>query len=94
MDLHPAVAFGAAIIGASLLGGIGALLALPVAAALTALAQIYGTHHELIESEHFESPAQYEARMREVDEEKTRKKHARYRKLGLKKDQPSEEGTE
>ena len=49
---------------------------------------------ELIESEHFESPAQYEARMREVDEEKTRKKHARYRKLGLKKDQPAEEGAE
>jgi predicted PurR-regulated permease PerM len=94
MDLHPAVAFGAAIIGASLLGGLGALLALPVAAALTALFQIYGTHHELIESEHFESPAQYEARMREVDEEKTRKKHARYRKLGLEKDQPAEEGAE
>jgi len=84
MDLHPAVAFGAAIIGASLLGGLGALLALPVAAALTALAEIYGTHHELVESEHFESPQQYEMRMREVDEEKTRKKHERYRKLGLK----------
>jgi len=84
MDLHPAVAFGSAIIGASLLGGIGALLALPVAAALTALGQIYGVHHELVESEHFESPQQYAARMREVDEEKTRKKHERYRKLGLK----------
>ncbi len=99
MDLHPAVAFGSAIIGASLLGGIGALLALPVAAALTALAQIYGVHHELIESEHFESPQQYGARMREVDEEKTRKKHERYRKLGLKvKDSddgaPAAEGAE
>jgi predicted PurR-regulated permease PerM len=99
MDLHPAVAFGSAIIGASLLGGIGALLALPVAAALTALAQIYGVHHELVESEHFESPQQYAARMREVDEEKTRKKHERYRKLGLKvKDSddgaPAAEGAE
>ena len=94
MDLHPAVAFGAAIIGASLLGGLGALLALPVAAALTALAEIYGTHHQLVESERFESPEQYETRMREVDEEKTRKKHERYRKLGLKRQQPVEEGAE
>jgi len=84
MDLHPAVAFGSAIIGASLLGGIGALLALPVAAALTALAQIYGVHHELIESEHFESPQQYATRMRELDEDRTRKKHERYRRLGFK----------
>lgn len=94
MDLHPAVAFGAAIIGASLLGGLGAVLALPVAAALTALSDIYGTHHELVESERFESPGQYEARMREVDEAKTRKKHARYRKLGLKREQTVEEGAE
>ena len=75
MDLHPAVAFGSAIVGASLLGGLGALLALPVAAAATALTEVYGTHHELIESEDFESPEDYEARMREVDEAKTRRKH-------------------
>ena len=87
MDIHPAVAFGSAIVGANLLGGLGALLALPVAAAATALAQLYGTHHELIESETFESPAQYEARMREVDEEKTRKKHERYSRFGLKRDE-------
>jgi len=95
MDIHPAVAFGSAIVGASLLGGLGALLALPVAAAATALAQLYGTHHELIESETFESPAQYEARMREVDEEKTRKKHERYGRIGLKRDEDvAQEGAE
>jgi predicted PurR-regulated permease PerM len=94
MDLHPAVAFGAAIIGASLLGGLGALLALPVAAAITALAEIYGVHHELIESEHFESPQQYETRMRELDEERTRKKNERYRKLGFGGDRIAEEGAE
>jgi predicted PurR-regulated permease PerM len=81
MDLHPAVAFGSAIVGAQLLGGLGALLALPVAAAVTAVIQVYGTHNELIESEEFESPEQYEDRMREVDEEKTRKKHDRRRLL-------------
>ena len=80
MDLHPAVAFGAAIVGASLLGGLGALLALPVAAAATALVQVYGTHHEVVESERFESPEEYEKRMRAVDEEKTRKKHERRRR--------------
>lgn len=95
MDLHPAVAFGSAVVGVSLLGGLGALLALPVAAAMTALADVYGTHHQLIESETFESPQQYEARMREVDEEKTRKKHGRYRRFGLKRGQEvAEEGAE
>ena len=69
----------------SLLGGLGALLALPVAAAATALAEVYGTHHELIESETFESPEEYEARLKEVDEEKTRKKHERYRRFGIKR---------
>lgn len=80
MDLHPAVAFGAAIVGGSLLGGLGAVLALPVAAALTAIADLYGTHHEVIESERFESPEAYEERMREVDEEKTRKKYEHRRR--------------
>ncbi len=91
MDLHPAVAFGSAILGANLLGGLGALLALPVAAAATALAQLYGTHHELVESETFESPEQYEARMRQVDEEKTRKKHERYQRFGLKRDKSADQ---
>ena len=95
MDIHPAVAFGSAIVGASLLGGLGALLALPVAAAATALAQLYGTHHELIESETFESPAEYEARMREVDQEKTRKKHERYGRFGPKRQKDvAQEGAE
>jgi predicted PurR-regulated permease PerM len=85
MDLHPAVAFGSAIVGASLLGGLGALLALPVAAAATALSQIYGVHHDLIEHETFESPEQYATRMREVDEARTRRKHERYRRFGLRR---------
>jgi predicted PurR-regulated permease PerM len=93
MDLHPAVAFGSAIVGASLLGGLGALLALPVAAAVTALSQIYGVHHQLVEHESFESPEQYAARMREVDEARTRRKHDRYRRFGIKRGtKPAEEG--
>ena len=63
MDLHPAVAFGSAIFGAQLLGGLGALLALPVAATVTALVQTYLHRYDLIDSDRMESPEQYEARM-------------------------------
>ena len=70
MNLHPAVAFGAAIVGASLLGGVGALLALPVAATIVAIVQTYGDHYELVHSEHIESPEQYEKRMRETEDQK------------------------
>ncbi len=77
MNLHPAVAFGSAIIGASLLGGVGALLALPVAATIVAIVQTYGDHYELIHSEHIESPDQYEARMRETAEQKTARRARR-----------------
>ena len=51
MELHPAVAFGAALAGFSLLGAAGAILALPAAAMLQALAGEWGERHEVIESE-------------------------------------------
>jgi hypothetical protein len=41
-----------------------------VAATITSLAQTYGIHHDLIESETFESPEQYETRMREKEAQK------------------------
>jgi len=66
MNLHPAVAFGAAIVGASLLGGVGAILALPVAATIVAIIQTYGDHYDVIRSERIESPEEYEDRMREL----------------------------
>jgi predicted PurR-regulated permease PerM len=77
MNLHPAVAFGAAIVGASLLGGVGALLALPVAATIVAMVQTYGDHYELIHSEHIESPEQYKARMRESAEQRAARRAKR-----------------
>jgi predicted PurR-regulated permease PerM len=49
MSLHPAVAFGAVIAGAALLGGVGALLALPVAASLQAFFSTYVRRHEVVE---------------------------------------------
>jgi predicted PurR-regulated permease PerM len=77
MNLHPAVAFGSAIVGASLLGGVGALLALPVAATIVAVVQTYADHYELVHSEHIESPEEYEKRMRETEDEKARRRAKR-----------------
>ena len=74
MDLHPAVAFGAAIVGASLLGGVGALLALPVAATIVAIVQTYGDHYDLVGSTTIESPEEYEARMRLLAEQKAERR--------------------
>jgi predicted PurR-regulated permease PerM len=50
MELHPAVAFGAALAGASLLGFVGALLALPAAAMIQALVGELGTRYDVVES--------------------------------------------
>lgn len=51
MDLHPAVAFGAALAGLALLGPAGAILALPFSAMFQALASEWGRRHEVIDSE-------------------------------------------
>lgn len=51
MELHPAVAFGAALAGFSLLGAAGALLALPAAAMLQAIVGEWGVRHEVIENQ-------------------------------------------
>ena len=50
MEVHAAVAFGAAIVGGAIIGPIGAVLALPAAAMLQALAGSWGTHHEVIDN--------------------------------------------
>lgn len=50
LEVHAAVAFGAAIIGGAILGPIGAVLALPAAAMLQALASSWGERHEVIDS--------------------------------------------
>lgn len=49
MDVHPAVAFVSVLIGGSLLGAPGALLALPATAIIQALLSTYVRRHELIE---------------------------------------------
>ena len=51
MDLPPAIAFGAAIGGAAVLGPVGAVLAIPGAAMAQALIGNTGERHEVIESD-------------------------------------------
>ncbi len=51
MNIHPAVAFGAVLVGAALLGSVGALLAVPAAATVQAFVSTYIERHELIESQ-------------------------------------------
>jgi predicted PurR-regulated permease PerM len=64
MQLHPAIAFGGVLAGASLLGPIGAFLALPAAAIVQAGLSTYLRRHEVMvspltaESEAEPSPAQ------------------------------------
>ena len=47
VDLHPAVSFGAALLGAQLFGLSGALLGVPVAATVMAMLEIYKRRYEL-----------------------------------------------
>lgn len=49
MSLHPAVAFLAVLVGAALLGPVGALLALPAAAIVAALITAYAEEHDVAE---------------------------------------------
>jgi predicted PurR-regulated permease PerM len=51
MELHPAIAFGAALAGLSILGPSGALLALPVAAMGQAIASETGRRHVVVDSD-------------------------------------------
>ena len=51
MELHPALAFGCAIAGASIAGLIGAFIALPVAAIVQALVSSALDRHDVIEAD-------------------------------------------
>jgi predicted PurR-regulated permease PerM len=50
MELHPALAFGAALAGAAVLGAVGAVLALPAAAMAQALVSQWGERHEVVDN--------------------------------------------
>ncbi|QAY64164.1 AI-2E family transporter [Xylanimonas allomyrinae] len=48
VNVHPAVSFGSVILGTSMFGVAGALLAVPVVAMLLALLDLYRTRYELV----------------------------------------------
>lgn len=48
LQIHPAVAFGSVIVGTSLFGATGALLAIPVVATLQSVVSTYGRRYELL----------------------------------------------
>lgn len=50
MELHPAIAFGAALGGGAVLGPVGAILALPAAAMMQAVISSWGVRHEVIDA--------------------------------------------
>jgi hypothetical protein len=50
MDLHPAVAFGAAIAGGTLLGPMGAIMALPAAGVIQAFVSTILERHDVVAS--------------------------------------------
>lgn len=49
VEIHPAIAFGTVIAGASILGPIGALLAVPAGATLQTFVSTYIRRHELVD---------------------------------------------
>jgi len=51
MAIHPAVTIGSLIAGGSLLGGVGVVLALPVAATIQAVISTTVQRHKVIEAE-------------------------------------------
>ncbi len=48
MDIHPAIAFGSVIVFANLFGAMGAVVSIPIAAALVSIVGTYGQRYELI----------------------------------------------
>jgi predicted PurR-regulated permease PerM len=56
MEIHPALAIGTVFAGGLLLGGVGAVLALPTAAVVQALLQAHTTEQEVIDARLLEEP--------------------------------------
>ncbi|HSN05801.1 MAG TPA: AI-2E family transporter, partial [Candidatus Angelobacter sp.] len=48
MDIHPAVALGSVFVGFAFFGPIGAIIGIPLAAAVIAVLETYAQRHELV----------------------------------------------
>ena len=51
ISIHPAVAFGSVIVGAALFGPLGALVSIPVVAAIQAVVDTYGHRYDLAQAD-------------------------------------------
>ena len=56
LDIHPAIAFASVIVGAALFGAMGAIIAIPLAAAITSIVETYGRRYTLIPELEEEQP--------------------------------------
>ncbi|MET0275601.1 MAG: AI-2E family transporter [Acidimicrobiia bacterium] len=63
MEVHPAIAIGTVFAGGLLLGGVGAVLALPTAAVVQALISTHTTEQEVIEGRLLEEPTRRPSRI-------------------------------
>lgn len=79
MEIHPAIAFGSAIAGGALLGPVGAILGLPVAAMAVALASAAGDRHELIDNPLMHVPEKTKRRERKAHD-MSKGEHRRFRR--------------
>lgn len=68
VNLHPAVSFGAALLGAQLFGLSGALLGVPVAATTMAMLEIYKRRYELTPETEARVASLVGARQKQADE--------------------------
>ena len=48
MDIHPAIALGSVFVGFAFFGPIGAIIGIPLAAAVIAIIETYANRHELV----------------------------------------------
>jgi predicted PurR-regulated permease PerM len=81
MELHPAVAFGAAIAGASIAGLIGAFIALPVAAIVQASVSSALDRHDVIDADLTRDSDPNSPK--DTDEDRERRSPARRRREGV-----------
>lgn len=66
VDVHPAVAFGAVIAGAALLGAVGALIAIPAAATLQGFVGTYVRRYEVEDDPRIDRGEERRSRRREA----------------------------
>jgi predicted PurR-regulated permease PerM len=75
MEVHPALAIGTVFAGGLLLGGVGAVLALPATAVIQSLVSAYTTEREVVESPLVEEPPDRPSRWAAIRERFLRRRN-------------------